>query len=86
MSHPPFTRPQVRALYDLPGEHVALFDPTTYGVGFGYADECTTLKIDYTSAYSQPIALTPTTRDQTILVQLTLRTLGEVKASSALGE
>jgi LPS-assembly protein len=71
-----------RHLYDLPGEHVALFDPTTYGVGLGYADECTTLKVDYSSSYSQPVALTPVTRDQTILVQLTLRTLGEVKAST----
>jgi hypothetical protein len=39
------------------------------------------LKVDYSSTYSQPVALTPTTRDQTLLVQLTLRTLGEVKAS-----
>jgi LPS-assembly protein len=71
-----------RHLYDLPGEHTALFDPTSYGVGVGYADECTTLKVDYSSSYSQPIALTPVTRDQTVLVQLTLRTLGDVKAST----
>jgi LPS-assembly protein len=70
-----------RHLYDLPGEHTPYLDPTTYGLGFGYSDECTTLKVDYSSTYSQPVALTPTTRDQTLLVQLTLRTLGEVKAS-----
>jgi LPS-assembly protein len=71
-----------RHLYDLPGEHTPYLDPTSFGVGFGYNDECTTLKVDYSSSYSQPVALTPTTRDQTILVQLTLRTLGEVKAST----
>jgi LPS-assembly protein len=73
-----------RHLYDLPGEHTPVFDPTTYGLGFGYSDECTTLKVDYSSSYSQPVALTPITRDQTILVQLTLRTLGEVKASTSV--
>jgi LPS-assembly protein len=71
-----------RHLYDLPGEHTAYFDPTTFGVGVGYADECTTLRVDYTSTYSQPIALTPSTRNDTILVQLTLRTLGEIKGST----
>jgi LPS-assembly protein len=71
-----------RHLYDLPGQHTPYLDPTTYGVGFGYNDECTTLKVDFTSTYSQPVALTPSTRDETILVQLTLRTLGEIKASS----
>lgn len=71
-----------RHLYDLPGEHTPYFDPTTYGVGFGYSDECTTLKVDFSSTYSQPVALTPVTRDETVLVQLTLRTLGEVKAAT----
>jgi LPS-assembly protein len=71
-----------RHLYDLPGQHTPYLDPTTFGVGFGYNDECTTLKVDFSSTYSQPVALTPATRDETILVQLTLRTLGEIKASS----
>jgi LPS-assembly protein len=71
-----------RHLYDLPGEHTPYLDPTAFGVGFSYGDECTTLKVDYSSTYSQPIALTPVTRDQTILVQLTLRTLGEIKAGT----
>ena len=66
----------------LPGEHTPVLDPTTYGLGFGYSDECTTLKVDFSSSYSQPVALTPVTRDETILVQLTLRTLGEVKVNS----
>jgi LPS-assembly protein len=74
-----------RHLYDLPGEHTPYLDPTAFGVGFGYADECTTLKVDYSSTYSQPVALTPVTRDQTVLVQLTLRTLGEIKGSTDVG-
>ena len=73
-----------RHLYDLPGEHTPVLDPTTYGLGFGYTDECTTLKVDYSSTYNQPVALTPATRDQTILVQLTLRTLGEIKGSTSI--
>jgi len=60
------------------------FDPTNFGFGIGYDDECTSLKINYTSTLSDPIATTPVTRDQTVLVQLTLRTLGDVKASTSL--
>jgi LPS-assembly protein len=71
-----------RHYYDLPGETTPVLDPTSYGVGFGYNDECTTLSVDFSSSYSQPVALTPVTRDETVLVQLTLRTLGEVKAST----
>jgi LPS-assembly protein len=71
-----------RYLYDAPGQHTPRFDPTNFGFGIGYDDECTSLKINYTSTLSDPIATTPVTRDQTVLVQLTLRTLGDVKAST----
>ncbi len=71
-----------RYLYDLPGQHTSRFDPTNFGFGIGYDDECTSLKISYTNTVSDPIAATPSYHDQTILVQLTLRTLGEVKAST----
>jgi LPS-assembly protein len=71
-----------RYLYDLPGQHTPRFDPTNFGVGIGYDDECTSLKISYTNTVSDPIAATPSYHDQTILVQLTLRTLGEVKAAT----
>jgi LPS-assembly protein len=71
-----------RYLYDLPGQHSPHFDPTNFGVGIGYDDECTSLKISYTNTVSDPIAATPSYHDQTILVQLTLRTLGEIKAAS----
>jgi LPS-assembly protein len=78
-----------RYLYDAPGQHTPRFDPTNFGVGIGYDDECTSLKISYTNTLSDPIATTPPYHDQTILVQLTLRTLGEIKTgtdiSSLLG-
>jgi LPS-assembly protein len=74
-----------RYLYDLPGQHTPRLDPTNFGFGIGYEDECTTLKINYTSTLSDPIASTPSTRDQTVLVQLTLRTLGDIKASTDVG-
>ncbi|MGA2792034.1 MAG: LPS-assembly protein LptD [Roseiarcus sp.] len=78
-----------RYLYDLPGQHTPKFDPTNFGFGIGYDDECTSLKISYTNTLSDPVAATPSYRDQTILVQLTLRTLGEIKTgtdiSSLLG-
>ena len=50
-----------------------------------YGDTCTTLKVRYSSTNSDPVYLTstyvPPVRDQTFLVQLTLRTLGEVGGS-----
>jgi LPS-assembly protein len=71
-----------RYLYDLPGQHTPHFDPTNFGFGIGYDDECTSLRINYTNIVSDPIASTPSYHDQTILVQLTLRTLGDIKASA----
>ena len=38
--------------------------------------------MNYQYSIADPIAATPFQRDQTLLVQLTLRTLGEVKAST----
>jgi LPS-assembly protein len=71
-----------RYLYDLPGQSTPRLDPTAFGIGFGYDDECTSLKVNYQYSIADPIAATPFQRDQTLLVQLTLRTLGEVKAST----
>jgi LPS-assembly protein len=74
-----------RHFYDLPGQNTPVLDPTSFGLGFAYQDECTTLKVNYSSTLNQPIANTPQYRDQTLLVQLTLRTLGEIKASGGIG-
>ena len=73
-----------RHLYDLPGQSVPRFYPTNYGVGIGYMDECTTFNVSYLSRLSDPIASTPSVRDQTITVELTLRTLGDIRASTGL--
>ena len=75
------------AVYFLPGggRSANTFESVlwvAFGVGIGYDDECTSLKISYTNTVSDPIAATPSYHDQTILVQLTLRTLGEIKAAS----
>ena len=73
-----------RHLYDLPGQSVPRFYPTNYGVGIGYMDECTTFNVSYLSRLSDPIASTPSVRDQTITFELTLRTLGDIRASTSL--
>jgi LPS-assembly protein len=57
----------------------------TYGFGVGYGDECTTVSLSYTSTLTDPIASTPQVRDQTVLFQITLRTLGELRASTDVG-
>ena len=73
-----------RHLYDLPGQSVSRFYPTNYGIGLGYMDECTTFNVSYLSHVSDPIAATPSVRDQTISIQLTLRTLGDLRASTGV--
>ena len=63
-------------------DSVAALGPDEFGFGIGYDDGCTSLKgLRYTNTVSDPIAATPAYHDQTILVQLTLRTLGEVETS-----
>jgi LPS-assembly protein len=80
-----------RHFYDVPGQATSpRLDPAAYSLGLGYNDECATLKVNYTSALSTPLAYAPfpggpifynpAVRDQTVTVQLVLRTLGDVKA------
>jgi LPS-assembly protein len=73
-----------RHLYDLPGQSTPRFYATNYGFGVGYTDECTTLNLNYLSRLSDPVAATPAVRDQTITLQLTLRTLGDLSASTGV--
>ncbi|HYA74823.1 MAG TPA: LPS assembly protein LptD, partial [Roseiarcus sp.] len=73
-----------RHLYDLPGQTTPRFYPTNYSVGLGYGDTCTTVKLRYTSTVSDPIATTPAVRDQSLLLQITLRTLGQIEAETSL--
>ena len=61
-----------------------VFSVATLGAAAGYHDECTSLTINYSSRY-QPTAGGQPARNQTILLSLQLRTLGEVKTSISLG-
>ncbi len=75
-----------RQYYDVAGENTPRFYATGFNVGLGYETSCTMIKATYTSVISDPLSTTigvpPTaTRDQTLLLQITLRTLGDVKAS-----
>jgi len=56
------------------------FAIAAFGLGAGYQDECTTLSINYSSIY-QDYGSGSLTRNQTVLLQLQLRTLGEAKVS-----
>ena len=56
------------------------FAVAALGVGVGYTDECTTFSINYTSVYQDDGAGT-FDRNQTVLVTLQLRTLGDASFS-----
>ncbi len=78
-----------RHYYDVPGENTPRLFPTGYNFGLSYATSCTTFKVLYSNAVSDPLSTTvgtppPVTRDQTFLFQITLRTLGEFKASTGI--
>ena len=73
-----------RYLYDLPGQKSARFTPNLLGVGFGYSDECTNFSLNYASYLNDPGSGT-NTRNQSVMLSLQLRTLGDVKARSSLG-
>lgn len=60
-----------------------LFAVAGLGVGAGYRDECATLMVNFTSTYPQNTTA-PTNRNQTIILQLVLRTLGQAKVSSSI--
>lgn len=67
------------------------FYPTQYAVGLGYeANNCTTVKIAYNSTLSVPISTSPgvpaapATRDQSLLFEISLRTLGDFKGSAGV--
>ena len=64
---------------------------TQYNLGIAYtANACTTVKVAYNSTLSVPLSTTPgvpaapATRDQSLLFEIDLRTLGDVKASAGV--
>lgn len=65
------------------GKQAPLFSVAGLGVGAGYTDECTTLAVTYTSIL-QENALGVQERNQTIALQLQLRTLGDARVRSGL--
>ena len=67
-------------LYDLPKGGPSL---AVLGVGVGYQDDCTTLSLNYTRGYTDSLGVP--SLDQTVLLQLTLRTLAETKVQTGVG-
>jgi LPS-assembly protein len=65
--------------YTSPG----LFFPAALGLGAGYTDECTTLSLNYSSIYQDNGSGT-LVRNQTFLLELQLRTLGDAKFSQSI--
>jgi LPS-assembly protein len=62
-----------------------VFSIASWGLGAGYTDDCTKLMLNYTNVISDNSGNPPTyTRNQTLLLTLDLRTLGDVKAPIAL--
>jgi LPS-assembly protein len=84
-----------RHYYDTLGQTTPIFYPVGYSFGVGYTDDCTTLTIRYSSNTSQPgvytefpggpVIYNPATRNQTLMFELVLRTLGDVKANVGVG-
>ncbi|TDX60916.1 LPS-assembly protein [Methylosinus sp. sav-2] len=61
-----------------------LFSVAALGLGGGYKDECTTFSINYSSVF-QGNTSSGLSRNQTIMVSLQLRTLGDAKFNYGLG-
>lgn len=68
-----------------PAKRAPLFSVAGLGIGAGYTDECTTLAVNYTSIL-QENTLGVQQRNQTISLVLQLRTLGDARVRSGLGE
>ena len=78
-----------RHYYDQAPQTTPRLYAPSYAFGLTYGDTCTTLKVQYSSTNTDPIDLPggtngPAIHDQTLLVQLTLRTLGEVGGAIGL--
>src|SRR5262249_30229590 len=77
-----------RHFYDTVGQQTPVFFAPSYGVSLAYGDDCTTIKLAYSNVTSDPVSTTvfvPPVHNQTILLQITLRTLGEVQTSTGIG-
>ena len=73
-----------RNQYDVPPQKSSRFSPNFYGAGIGYADDCTNFSLNYLSYLNDP-ASGDRTRNQSVMLTLQLRTLGDVKARTSVG-
>ena len=73
-----------RYQYDVAPQKTPRFSPNLYGLGLEYKDECTTLGLNYTS-YLNDASAGDRTRNQSLMFTLQLRTLGDIKARTSLG-
>jgi LPS-assembly protein len=74
-----------RHYYDVGNESTSLFYAPNYSVGLTYGDTCTTVNLRYSATTSDPVSSTsPVVHDQSLIFQITLRTLGEVQVNTGL--
>ena len=74
-----------RYLYDVAPQKTSVFSPTAFSVGLGYKDECTTMTVSFISGLTDN-GTGNKTRSQTVLFRLELRTLGEIKSKTGIGQ
>lgn len=73
-----------RYLYNGALVKVSRFAVSSAGVGVGYINDCLKFGVNYTSTYTDPTS-SSRTRNQTVMVQLQLRTLGGTSVHQNLG-
>ena len=76
----PYKYDLATGLYDLKLGSPAV---SVLGLGLGYDDECTTVSVNYSRSYTDSAGVRGL--DQTVLLQLTLRTLAQAKIKTGLG-
>ena len=73
-----------RYRYDVAPQKTPRFSPNLYGLGIGYKDEDTTFGLNYVSYLNDPSS-GDKSRNQSLMFTLQLRTLGDVKARTSIG-
>ncbi|WP_131117137.1 LPS-assembly protein LptD [Lichenihabitans psoromatis] len=76
----PYKYDTATGLYDLKLGSPAL---SVLGLGVGYNDDCTTVSVNYSRSYTDSAGVRGL--DQTVLLQLTLRTLAQGKVQTGVG-
>ena len=76
----PYKFDAATGLYDIKLKGVGL---SVLGAGVGFENDCASIALNYTRSYTDSFGVQGV--DQTVLLQLTLRTLGQEKISTGLG-